>query len=169
MFIRLSCRDHGFCIEIRPSRAYGQKRAFRAEQKEHGSVCFRVLFCHDLAPRLPKVRTGDCAQICLRWGILTRHPAGATLPRPTHSGVSTCSHHALRGRGQPALGRDFRNRLFFATDGMLDKNSNKAKTKSPSVVESKSVSSPSLVREGGPRQRWVSSLCDAQNGDAQTL
>ncbi len=82
-----------------------------------------------------------------RRSILTRHPTGATLP---------------------LLGRDFRNRLFFATDGILEENSNKSKANSSSIDRSKSVSSPSLVREGGPRQRWVSSLCDAKNGNAQT-
>ena len=88
-------------------------------------------------------QTGN-AQICSRRGILTRLASRSTLPRPTRSGVSTCSHHALRGRGQPSLGRDFRNRLFSQRTERLMKFQTKSKQIDRLLIAVKTLVVPPL-------------------------
>ena len=88
-------------------------------------------------------QTGN-AQICSRRSILTRLASRSTLPRPTHSGVSTCSHHAKRGRGQPSLGRDFRNRLFSQRTERLMKFQTKSKQIDRLLIAVKTLVVPPL-------------------------
>ena len=101
----MRARDMPLCGNRRMADRPGG-RSLRARAKV--AVCAQTGSCVACPRSTPRVMRARDMPLCGN-RRMAASPASytlGTLPRPTRSGVSTCSHHALRGRGQPAVGRD---------------------------------------------------------------